>query len=126
MFEERIKWINHKGKQIVFLDFSKLLAHEVVDMLKAVENFYEVNIVKPGKNDILILSDVTGAKIFGDSLTESKRVVKKYRPYSYKSAMVGLTSAKVILLKTINMFAGEKKASKYFSGLDEAKDYLVE
>lgn len=39
--------------------------------------------------------------------------------------MVGLTSAKVILLKTINMFAGEKKASKHFPNLDEAKDYLV-
>ena len=68
---------------------------------------------------------MTDARVFGEALNETKRVIKKLRPYSKKSAMVGLSPAKVILLGAINLFAGENKASKQFRTIEEAKDYLV-
>ena len=123
--DKRITWIIHEGKEILFLDYSNLKAEEMVEQLGRVEKFYESDIIPQGKKDLLILSDVKDARIFGDALDETKRVIKKLRPYSKKSAMVGLSSAKTILLKTINFFAGDKKASKQYASLDEAKAYLV-
>lgn len=122
---DRIEWISYKGKKILQLDYSELKSDEVVVFLKEVEDFYASNIISAGKKDILILSNVTNARVFGDALNETKRVVKKLRPYSKKSAMVGLSPAKAVLLGTINFFAGESKASKQFKTFDEAKDYLV-
>jgi hypothetical protein len=123
---ERIKWITHKGKEILFMDFSSLSSDEMVKVILDVEKYYESDIIPQGKKDLLLLSDITEARVFGDSLNETKRVVKKFRPYSKKSAMVGLSAAKTVLLATINFFAGETKASKPFATIEEAKDYLVE
>ena len=39
--------------------------------------------------------------------------------------MVGLSAAKTVLLRAINLFAGENKSSKQFNTAKEAKDYLV-
>lgn len=123
--KERIKWISHKGKEILFLDYSSLKSDKVIELLLEIEKFYDSEIIQKEKKNILILSDITDARIFGESLAESKRVIKKFRQYSKKSAMVGLSAAKTILLSGINLFAGENKASKQFSSIEQAKDYLV-
>ncbi len=87
---ERIFWVEKLNKKILVMKFNKLMMNDIIDHLNACYKFIE----EQGKDDLLLLFDVTDASIFGDALTEAKNFAKKVQPYRKKSAVIGVTNRK--------------------------------
>lgn len=119
---ERVRWIEHKGKKIIYNDFSKINTNDVI---KVVRQFEQIIMANKDKEEILVLSNMTGAHVFGESYEEIKRITKVVRPYIKKRAVVGIMGVKSILYKAVNIFA-KGTPTKMFDTIEEAKDYLVE
>lgn len=119
---ERVRWIEHKGKKIIYLDVSKLNTDEAV---RVVRRFGQLVLENKDNADLVSLSNFLEAHIFGEAFDEIKRVSKLVRPYLKKRAVIGITGVKAILYKSVNLFASGTP-TKIFNTLEDAKDYLVE
>ena len=101
--DRRVRWIEHKGKKIIYLDLQKLADKHYIETLVEFEKFVLEN--KKNRN-LCSLTNVTGARVFGQALLATKRIAKTTRPFLKKQAVVGLSEAKKILAQAVNMFAG--------------------
>ena len=119
---DRVRFIEHKGRKIIYLDFSNLHGD---DLAKVVNEFKQLVLANKNNNRLVSLTNFSNSHIFGEGLSHIKKVAKEVRPYLYKRAVIGITGAKMVLYKTVNFFAGSTP-TKLFKTLDEAKDYLVE
>ena len=117
---DRIRWIEHKGKSILFLDYSDLHGDEYIKTIKETEDF----IINLGNYDLLVLNDITNSYADKFSYEAGKETAEKIKPYVRKDAIVGLTTVKETLLKVIGMFSD--LVIKPFDTIEEAKDWLVE
>ena len=117
----RIRWIEHKEKEILYIDYSNFPNTDVT-----VDTILEVNdyIKKFGKHEILMLVDVrksqANEKIVVEALKQSAMIVK---PYVKKSAVVGVTRTQDVILTIVNMFSS--LGIKPFDNIDDAKDWLI-
>lgn len=117
----RISWIAHKGKKILFQDYSKLTGKAMLDVLRDSENEFE-NLTSP----ILILFDYTDAIANDNYMDELIRLGKKYNSLISKTASVGVTGIRKILASSYNLFTGQGNKNKYFDNLEDAKNFLCE
>ena len=116
-----IKWIEHKGKKILYIDYSNLItSDEIIGVIEDV-NDYVINL---GENEILMLVDVRNSraneKIVVDALKNSARVVK---PYTKKVTVVGVSFTQEYILTLVNIFSN--LGIKPLNTIDDAKDWLV-
>lgn len=115
----RVKWIEHKGKKILFTDYSGVKAQD--EMLEIMyESMKEVH-KSPGT--FLNLVDMTGAATGPDYMKEAKQQGKILMKKTEKSAMIGVTGLKGMLLKGYNLFSGDN--IQPFVTKEEALDYLI-
>ncbi len=119
---DRVKFIEHKGQKIIYLDFSNMHGENLVHL---VHEFEQLIMRNKDNARLVSLTNFTGSHIYGDSLKEIKQVAKRVRPYLYKRAVIGITGAKMVLYKMVNFFAGGTP-TKLFVSIEEAKDYLTE
>ena len=119
---ERVRWIEHRGKKIIYQDLSKLHTDEAIEVLKQYEQLVMENKDNP---ELLSLTNFTDALIFGDAFDEVKRVAKLVRPILKKRAVIGIAGVKKVLYNAANIFASGTP-SKMCNTMEEAKDYLVE
>ena len=84
MASERVKWLEHKGKKILFIDCSGLSGEKYVSMLDEVEVEYK----KLAKNSALVLIDAhfpQGVRIFPEvpvvPMSRWKRFLNKREVY---------------------------------------------
>jgi hypothetical protein len=112
-----VKWIDYKGKRILYVDFRKLYEEQVLANDELVIKF-----IKESPTKVLILANVEGAAI--SSLEKIKEASKKeVTPKVAKSAIVGITGLKDILLRAYNSFTGS--SAHAFATEQEAMDWLV-
>ena len=116
---ERISFVKHSGKEILYCDFSTLMTTKIIELL---DKCYEL--IKT-KEDLLLLFDVTNASIFGEAFEHAKDFAKRIQPYRKKSALIGVSGPKQMLLKSILLFSGSAKKVQAFSTKEEALDWLV-
>ena len=118
---DRIKWIEHKGKQILYVDYSNFFDDKAVKVIEELNDF----IKKLGKYELLMLVDVRNSyaneKFTIDALKNSAAMVK---PYTKKAAAIGVTKTQEVALTVVNMFSG--LGVKPFDDAEKAKDWLVE
>jgi len=117
----RIRWIEHKDKSILLLDYSNFLnSDETITTISEVNKY----IKKLEVYGILLLVDVRNShaneKIVVDALKQCAKVIK---PYVKKAAVVGVTSKQEIILTVVNMFSN--LGLKPFDTIDDAKDWLI-
>ena len=117
----RIRWIKHKEKQILYIDYSNFLnTDETIKTILEVNDF----IKKLGKYELLLLVDVRKSnadeKIIVEALKNSALIIK---PYIKKAAVVGVTTMQQIILTVVNVFSG--LGIKPIDTIDEAKDWLI-
>ena len=115
--------IEHKGKKIAYLDYRNLkkpddFKAKVGETIERTNYYYDNNI-----KDILVLTDLTGSFIYGDAPKYLKQSTKLGKPFVKKSAVIGLSGAKRVILNMINVFSGYQ--TKAFSSIEEAKDWLA-
>ena len=116
----RTRWIEHKGKEILYIDYSGLYDEELINATLEVNDFLK----KLGKHEILILVDVGNSyaneKWAVDALKKNAITAK---PYTKKTAVIGVTKTQEVILTVVNMFSGLEV--KPFNNIEEAKDWLI-
>jgi len=116
---ERVRFIEHNGKKILFLDFSRISAQTVLSVI--VEAKAVIRTQPP--RSVLTLSDVTGAG-FNEEVTQAmKDFVVHNKPYVTAAAVVGANGFRQVILNSVMWFSGRRLHA--FSTADEAKDWLV-
>jgi len=121
--EKRIKIIEHQGKKIHFIDYSGLKDEKsLIAIIELVDEFNKIQIEKK-ETDFLILSDITNSFIYGDALKIMKESGNKIKPYTKKTALLGITGAKKVLLRTANAVLNLNM--RPFNSKEEALDWLV-
>jgi hypothetical protein len=118
---DRIRWIEHKEKQILYIDYSNFLnTDETIKTILQVNDF----IKKLGKYELLLFVDVRKSnadeKIIVEALKNNALIIK---PYIKKAAVIGVTTMQQIILTVVNVFSG--LGIKPFNTIDEAKDWLI-
>ena len=120
---EKLQLITHKGKQIVFADYSSLRHKEdkpdIIAILAELKGF----VAKQPEQSVLVLSDVTNIyleKELSDMFTE---MVEHNKPYVKRSAVIGVTGFKKSIHNIMMALTGREV--KIFNDLESAKDWLV-
>jgi len=117
---ERVKFIKHEEKDILFLDFSNTRTDEV---LKIIEDAKRVISTKP-MNSLLTLTDVTNAR-FNDEVGDGMKQFSAHnKPYVKAAAVVGITGLKKIIFGAVVAFS--KRNIESFDDVEQAKRWLVD
>ncbi len=120
METERVKFIKHEEKDILFLDFSNTRTDEV---LKIIEDAKRVISTKP-MNSLLTLTDVTNAR-FNDEVNDGMKQFSAHnKPYVKAAAVVGITGLKKILFGAVMAFSKRNIVS--FDNAEQAKRWLAD
>jgi hypothetical protein len=119
----RSKWLNYKGKQIFYQDFS---GHDLMDSepIKAELAAVQAIVAKEPEASVLVLSDFSDTylgKDLMDLLVESSRLTKSHVK---KTAVLGVRGIKRFLADTLIRMTGQ--ALSFFDDEEEAKQWLIE
>ena len=118
-----LKIIEYKGKIIYHNDWRNLKNPKEFQpkIEEGMQNTEQL--IRSGKTDILTLTDVSNSFIFGETVQLLKSAAKTAKPITKKSATVGLSIPKKILLNAINIFAGTDLRA--LDTVEQAKEWLV-
>src|ERR1700687_3512139 len=83
--QERIRFIDHKGKRVLVVDVSTCSANEVEEIVRKVPDYVTVN----PHGSVLVLTDFTGATFDRDALLAMKETAVFDKPFVKKSALLG-------------------------------------
>ncbi|MHA2367149.1 MAG: hypothetical protein ACXAC7_24570 [Candidatus Hodarchaeales archaeon] len=122
---DRVTWIEHKGREILYIDYSGLDARSnKEDILGVIEEFKKKALEKKAKT--LFLSNVTDAYTDSFIFSELKAAAKFCVDNNLieKECIVGIKGIKKAFVKIINTFARTTLVT--FNSVDKAKDWLVE
>lgn len=118
----RSKWIEHKGRNIFYQDFSNLFYDYdgVKEELKAVQKVVR----EEPPQSLLVLANFTDTTIAGDlmnALNESSRLTKDHVK---KTAVLGVSGIKKRLGDMLSHLTGQPL--RYFEDEYHAKEWLIE
>lgn len=117
---KRINLIQHKGKEIIYLDYSNLWKEEYEYSTDEIVDF----ISNLGKYDLLILTNVDGNFFNIDQVKNTRKAGAILKPYIKKNAIIGISKTQQVFLKAVKLFSGLDL--KPFNNIEDAKDWLVE
>lgn len=116
---ERVRFVQHGGKDILLVDFSECKpdeAHLVIDKAKALIS------TKPMQS-LLTLTNVTNLR-FDEKLNDHmKEYAAHNKPFVRAGAVVGIVGLKKIIFQAVMMFS--KRKLDVFDTVDQAKTWLV-
>jgi hypothetical protein len=115
-----ISYIWHKGKKIMLCDYSQCKTkEETIKVLDLARNEY----LKSNEN-YLVLNDFTGGVMSNEFMEKAKKYGKElFDARTPKTASIGISGMKNVLLSTYNLFVKNKLV--FFDTKIEALDYLV-
>ena len=115
----RAKWMEHKGKRLLYADFSGLQGEPGMELLEMVASEVAAS---PGK--VLILYNFEGAAANRAWMRRVKQLGKEvFDAKVERAAALGVTGIKVILLESYEKFTG--RTLKTFKTEAEALEWLV-
>ena len=120
METDRVKFIKHREKEILLLDFSNSGTDEV---LKIIEDAKRVISTKP-ENSLLTLTDVTNARFNEEVSDGMKQFSAHNKPYVKAAAVVGITGLKKIIFGAVMAFS--KRNLESFDDVEQAKRWLAD
>jgi hypothetical protein len=120
VMDDKVKFIQHRGKKILYLDFSQSTA---ADVLKTIVTAKSVIAGQP-EQSLLTLTNVTDAR-FNDAVShELKNFTAHNRPFVRAGAVIGVSGFKKIIFDAVVLFSGRKLSA--FDDVEQAKQWLVE
>jgi len=119
MYENRIQWITHKGKRILYLDFSNLTSEQVPTMLAEVAVHEE----KEPAGSILSLSNFENLHFNVSVLNAFNNDIKVHSGQYKATACLGVTGLVKVMFDTASKLT--KQEMKCFSNKTEALDWLA-
>ena len=115
---DRIRWINHKGVDILYMDYSGLSEDEFVAMMLEIEAMLKDH---PIDCFMPFLANVTNAHVTAKTAKVGRKISKTYERFTKGKAyaVVGVTGVQKVIARS---FA----STWYFARNEEdAKEYLV-
>ena len=116
---EKIKFLNHKGKQILHIDFSNCSPQE---MLTHIQQAQRIISTQP-KDSVFTLTDVTNAHYDRKVSAALKEYTNANKPFVKAAAVVGVTGLKEVILNAIIFFT--RRSFSLFDSIEEAKEWLA-
>ena len=116
----RVSFIEHKGKRIIYNDFTEV--QDTAVALAAVAASRELTRKQP-LGSCLILTHVTGSRFNRQVVEALKELANGNKPYVKGGCIVGLSGIQRVVYVAITQFTGRRMPT--FSSLEEAKDYLA-
>ena len=118
--EDRIRFIDHNGHRILFVDLSHCSSQEFQKIVGLVPKFAATE----PKGSILLLADFTGAEFDREGAMRMKEATVFDRPYLKRSAWFGTESIPHVYYENIKSFS--KRDLPTFKTREEAMDWLVQ
>jgi len=118
--DDRINFIEHKGKQILLLDFSDATAPQMLLLLKHVRS----TIGQEAPKSVLVLADYLNAEIDHEVAMKIKEVLTLDRPFVKKAAWVNSGGIPHAFMENFHTFSQREIVT--FKNRAEALDWLVE
>ena len=116
---DRVRFVTHRGKQILFIDLTNCIAEEVIELLPEVQRTVTA---QPPKS-VLTLSNLTGTQFSRAAVTRMKEVAVFDRPYVQRAALVGAESLPQVFYEALRTFS--QREFHRFKTREEAMDWLV-
>lgn len=119
--EERVRWIEYKGQQILKVDFSGLTQNQGIPLLHR-----EAELMKQVPGKVKTLVDVRNGKAGSEYMKYAKKLGKEvFSVKTEKQAMLGVGATQMVLLRAYNYFTGAGKYQKIFDSELDALEWLV-
>lgn len=118
--DDRIHFIEHKGKQILLLDFS----HSDASQMQLLLEYVRVTVAQHGHDGLVTLADFTGAGIDHAVAMRIKEVLTLDRPFVKKTAWVGTEGIPHAFMENFHNFSQREITT--FKTREAAMDWLAE
>jgi hypothetical protein len=116
---ERVTFIQHKGKKMLYLNFAGCKADEVLEVIEQGKAAIRTQL----KQSVLTLTDVTNAAFNSEVSDAMKEFVVHNKPFVAASAVVGVTGLKKVIFNAVMKISGRHLHAH--DSLDQAKDWLA-
>lgn len=116
---ERVQFITHNGKQVLFVDARGCNPAEVVELTA---NTQDVVTAQP-HGSVLLVADFTGVHLDKEAVTRLKETATRHVPYIRRAAWVGTGSIPETWMRSIETFS--TRHLEPFETLDAALDWIV-
>ena len=116
---ERVKFITHKWRQILLVDFSHCSVDEALQIIHEAKEI----IRSQPESSMLVLTDVTNGRYNLEVIERLKEFTAGNKPYVRASAVVGLDGLKKVVYNAVIMFSRRKIS--VFDDIEQAKDWLI-
>jgi len=120
VMEDRIRFIEHQGRQILLVDLSHCSAGEVEKISRLVPSY----VTSEPRGSVLLLADFTGAEFDRIAIDRLKEGAVFDRPYLRRSAWVGIESLPKVFYEHIQSFS--RRELPTFKTREEAMEWLVQ
>jgi hypothetical protein len=117
--EDRIRFVEHQGKQILLVDLSHCTPSEVAKMALLVPSY----VTTEPRGSVLLLADFTGAEFDRIAIDRLKEGAVFDRPHLKRSAWVGIQNLPKVFYEHIKNFSQRDLPS--FETREKAMDWLV-
>jgi hypothetical protein len=118
-FDERLRFIKHKGHAIYVIDASHCAEKELLLLLELIR----AEIARHAPGSLLTFADFTGAHFDKQVATRMKEVLTLDRPFVKRSAWVGTESLPHVFYEHFKNFS--QRDFPAFKTREEAMDWLV-
>jgi len=118
---DRVSFIQHRGQKVLLLDYSNL--NDEREILAMIERRMLV-VSEQEPESLLVLTDVTGARIPHAAVEKAKQAAVLDRPFVKRAAIVGAQSDRAkLLMDAVKTFS--LREWRPFDTRPEALDWLV-
>ncbi len=114
-----VQWIEHKGKKILFSNYSGLEGEEY---LRAIDETKQELLKQPAGSRVLTLTDTSNshATVATKDKAKEQQAAMKEKGIATQAALVGVSGWQKVIAQLI-------RRDVYFAqGIEDAKDWLVE
>jgi hypothetical protein len=118
--DDRIRFVKHKEKQILLLDYSHATAVEMLLLLEQVRGV----VARRARGSLVTLADFTGTAVDHDVAMKIKEVLTLDRPFVKKTAWIGTEGIPHAFMENFHSFSQREITT--FKTREEAMDWLVE
>ena len=117
--EDRIRFVEHRGKQILLVDLSHCSPHEVAQIALLVPSYVTGEL----RGSVLLLADFTDAEFDRAAIDRLKEATVFDKPHLKRSAWVGTESLPKVFYEHMKNFS--RRELPVFKTREEAMDWLV-
>lgn len=116
---QRVRYIDHRGRRILYIDFSSATPDEFLATIEAAEK----TIAAEPHNSVLTLTNAERAMHDRRVTERLNSYVAHNKPFVKAGAVVGLNELRKIVFNFLNKATG--RTLKAFDDISAAKDWLV-